>query len=159
MKSSTQSSTSSALCVNHSHHDAAVLEAEGAALDVGLDIELGIGLGTDEPCGLDKDVSSRPVARVAKLDKDGRILVVARKVVFSTGSGGVSLGGVSGSVCRPTGLRGRRSVPLFGAGSTPMESQMMLYSSIFSGDVSVMILACWITSCYSRNGSIRLLGL
>jgi hypothetical protein len=36
------------------------------------------------------------------------------------------LGGVSGSVCKPTGLSGRRRVPLLGAGSRPMESQTML---------------------------------
>lgn len=42
------------------------------------------------------------------------------------GSSGVSSGRLSSSECRPTGLRGRRSVPLLARGFIPMESQMML---------------------------------
>lgn len=49
-----------------------------------------------------------------------------------TGSLGVSLVESSSSLCRPTGFKGRRKVPLLGAGVRPMESQMMLYSSMFS---------------------------
>lgn len=129
MNSSTHSSTLSALSVNHSHQEWETLEADGGALEV----RLGFGW----VCESHDVVSSNPEARVAKLDNEGRKLVVAMKVIFGTGSTGVSFGGASGSVCKPTGFRGRRRVPLLGTGSTPMESQMILYSSMFSRIASV----------------------
>lgn len=49
----------------------------------------------------------------------------AGELVASTGSGGVS-SPVSGDLCTPIGSRGRRSVPLFGIGVKPTESQRML---------------------------------
>ena len=61
------------------------------------------------------------------LEEDGATLAAD-----STGSGGVSSAGTSGSECKPTGLRGSRRVPLLGFGVTPMESQTMLYNSVFS---------------------------
>lgn len=42
-----------------------------------------------------------------------------------------SSGEVSG-VWKPTGWSGRRRVPLLGFGSIPRESQIMLYTSVFS---------------------------
>ena len=42
------------------------------------------------------------------------------------GSSGVSSERLSSSECKPTGLRGRRSVPLLARGVIPIESQMML---------------------------------
>jgi hypothetical protein len=114
----------SALWVSHSHHDSsAELELDGGALVVDDETEF-IAF---------KDVngSSMPDADATRLDNEPNE-VVARRFEVSTGSDGTSFGGVSGSVCKPTGFRGRRRVPLLGAGSAPMESQMMLYSSIFS---------------------------
>lgn len=46
--------------------------------------------------------------------------------VVAGGSDGVSGLAASGSLCKPTGLRGRRSVPLFGAGTIPTESHSRL---------------------------------
>ena len=119
----------SALWVSHSHHDLpAGLELDGGALDVDVEPE----------CIPSRDVneSSMPDAEAIRLDNEPRA-VVARKFEVSTGSDGTSSGRFSGSVCNPTGFKGRRRVPLLGAGSAPMESQMMLYNSIFSGLRSV----------------------
>lgn len=60
------------------------------------------------------------------------LVVVVLVVSGSGGSDGVSMVGASSS-WRPTGFSGRRRVPLFGMGSMPSESHMMLYTSIFSG--------------------------
>jgi hypothetical protein len=48
------------------------------------------------------------------------------------GSLGASRAGAPSSEWSPTGFRGRRRVPLLGCGSIPRESQIMLYTSIFS---------------------------
>lgn len=48
------------------------------------------------------------------------------------GSGGLSRDGASESECKPTGFNGRRRVPLFACGAISKESQIMLYTSIFS---------------------------
>ena len=61
------------------------------------------------------------------LEEDGTTLAAD-----STGSEGVSSAGASGSECKPTGLSGSRRVPLLGFGVTSMESQTMLYNSVFS---------------------------
>lgn len=61
-------------------------------------------------------------------------------VVADVGSEGpvatVADGRTCGRVCSsewsPTGCKGRRSVPLFGSGLIPSESQRMLYTSMFS---------------------------
>lgn len=53
-------------------------------------------------------------------------------VVWTGGSEGVSRTGAVSSECRPTGFNGRRRVPLLGRGSTPKESQRILYTSTFS---------------------------
>ena len=120
-----------------------MLEAAGGAVEVdvttvdckmGVESEVGSSV---ERCGScsQEDVSSRPEASDARLEREGMVLMEARldaeaeaeaEAGDSTGSAGVSLGGVPGSVWRPTGLSGRRKVPLLGAGSTPMESQMIL---------------------------------
>jgi hypothetical protein len=47
-------------------------------------------------------------------------------------SSGMSIFGAPLSECNPTGLNGSRNLPLFGLGSIPSESQMMLYTSMFS---------------------------
>lgn len=57
-------------------------------------------------------------------------------VLLTGGSEGFSSAGVSSSECRPTGFKGRRSVPLFGRGSRPRVSQMILYTLIFSTSIS-----------------------
>jgi hypothetical protein len=68
---------------------------------------------------------SSPEAEAPRLASE---VMVAREgvLVCETGSAGVSFGGVSGSVCKPTGFRGRRSVPLFGTGAMLSESHIML---------------------------------
>jgi len=48
------------------------------------------------------------------------------------GSAGVSSGALEEPLWWPEGVRGRRRVPLLGAGVRFMESQIMLYSSMFS---------------------------
>lgn len=130
-KSSTQSSIFSASSVNQSHQClcAGLLVVAAGALDVAL--------------GADAVSSSRPVAEAARLDNEDIIadIIAAEGSVevtecTPTGSLGVSLTVSSSSLCKPTGLRGRRRVPLLSEGVKPIESHMMLYSSIFSECVS-----------------------
>lgn len=113
-----------------------MLEDACGALDVILadtDIEIDVPASKDELSG------SRPDAEAARLDSESNTAdIVAAdggggvNECMPTGSVGVSSGKSSSSLCKPMGFKGRRKVPLLGAGLKPIESQMMLYSSIFS---------------------------
>lgn len=132
IKSSTQPSTSSALCANHSHHFSLLVSAGGSAL-----VTLG-GVGL---AGASSDregvVSSRPEAEAAMLPMDPIVADIVAKDGAALrectgGSDGVSSCGAEESLWWPEGVRGRRRVPLLGAGEMWMESQIMLYNSMFS---------------------------
>lgn len=93
-------------------------------------------------CPRETVLSPRPVAEAARLDSEdiSADIVAAEASVevtecAPTGSLGASLIVSPSSSCNPTGLRGRRRVPLLGAGVRPIESQMILYSSIFSANL------------------------
>jgi hypothetical protein len=70
-------------------------------------------------------VEGRTCSAIAAVDEELATGLLAGEGAM-TGSAGVSSEGVPGSECRPTGLRGRRRVPLLGFGLMPMESQTML---------------------------------
>lgn len=135
-KSSTQSSIFSASSVSQSHQclcAGLLLVADGA-----FDVVLG-ATDANVLCSRDAVLSSIPVTEAARLDNEDMIadIVAAEGSVevnecTPTGSLGVSLSVSSSSLCKPTGLRGRRRVPLLGAGVRPIESQITLYSSMFS---------------------------
>lgn len=105
-----------------------MLLATGGALDVKLG-----ATDTDTLPSRDAVVASRPDANAARLDSEEMTadMVAADGGAevsewISTGSLGISSSESSSSLCRPTGFRGRRRVPLLGAGVRPIESQMML---------------------------------
>lgn len=132
MKPSTQSSTSSALCVSHFHQlscSCPLVSADGAVL-----VTLG-GAGLDTVSSIEGAVSSNPEADAAMLERessDGDMVAKDDEDESdtegwaATGSSGVSFAGVSVSLWCPTGVRGRRMVPLLGAGMRPIESQIIL---------------------------------
>jgi hypothetical protein len=130
MKSSTHSSTPSALCVNHSHHFSGAFVSAGAALLVVLG---GVGC-TGASSSSDGIVSSRPDADATILDIESMLAGIVASCGVAKGEGarecvggsaGVSSGVVESLWC-PEGVRGRRRVPLLGAGVRERVSQIML---------------------------------
>ena len=100
---------------------------EGAGSVVELEVEVAVvglaGLGDGEADEMAADEET--AATLGEGVEDG--LGDGERVAEDTGgSSSISSGWLSSSECRPTGLSGRRSVPLFASGSMPMESQMIL---------------------------------
>jgi hypothetical protein len=126
---STHSSTSSALCVNHSHHFSWVLVCADGALLVTLG---GVGR-TGTSSNTKGIVFSSPDADATMLDKESKLAGMVANTGVANGDGkewvggstGVSLG-VDESLWWPEGRRGSRRVPLLGEGVMWMESQIIL---------------------------------
>ena len=117
----------SALCVNHSHQLSALVGV-GDELDVGLAGRVGrSGTVTVGEGDVDRVAAWTIADEAGDADKEGS--GVAEE---TGGSSGVSSGVLSSSEWRPTGFKGRRRVPLLARGVIPMESQTMLYTSMFS---------------------------
>ena len=89
-------------------------------------IVLLVGTGLTKPDFVDCGTRWVEVGVGVEVEAEVEVEVEVERVWASTGSAGVSMPLEAESLCSPIGLRGSRSVPLFGTGVIPTESQSML---------------------------------